>query len=355
MAIEEILDSDTPAPIHQDEVIDEVVPEVKPVTEEISDERLPHRAILEEPYTEQIEFDQDKETIPLPSGPDYETREKLNAAPHVNLVDNVDSRKWANTLEQGLEFNTFAEGFIPTLEEQDALFKQSVEFNGQRYAAQAPRVKQTENESLKGERAVLRVIRQLGLGTTFQVPLWHSGIWVTLKPPTEAEIIELNRLMIAEKIRLGRYTYGLVYSNLTGYTVNYLVDFILSHVYSTTIKNEELPVNQLKDHIAVQDLFTLVWGFACTMYPKGFQYRRACINDPEKCNHVIEEKLNLNKLLWTNVQALTEWQKSHMASRQPFLRDLSAMKKYKEEMLKLKPRRIKLTIVTGKQIGRAHV
>lgn len=341
--IEEPAKSLIPPSIINDEVFEDAV---KPSTTPVIDDqpRKPHRAKLEEPYSSADVFKPNAETVTLPSNHDFEVNQSLEATPHIKLMDNDSTRKWGQAVKDGLEFNTFAEGFVPTMEDETALYKQAVDFNGQRYSAQAPKIKNTENENLKGERAVLRVIRQLGLGTTFQIPLWHTGIWVTLKPPTEAEIIELNRQMVSEKIRIGRYTYGLVYSNTTSYTVNYLVDFILSHLYTTTVKNEELPVSQLKNFISVQDLFTLVWGFACTMYPKGFQYRRACINDPEKCNHVVEERLNLSKLLWVNVNALTEWQKSHMSSRQPFIKDLASVKKYKEELIRIKSRRVKLSV-----------
>lgn len=326
-----------------DEVFDEPPPVAAPIKEEEKVERKPHRAKLDDPYSIPAEVNQSEETISLPSNLDFETRAKLESTPNINLMDNPAARKWGEAIKDGLEFNTFAEGFVPTLEDQEASFRQGVEFNGQRYSAQAPKIKDSTNENLKGERAVLRVMRDMGLGTTFQVPLWHTGIWVTLKPPAESEIIELNRRLVAEKIRLGRYTYGLAYSNTTSYTNSLLLDFIFAHTYTTTVRNEELPISKLKDVISTQDLFTLIWGFACTMYPRGFQYRRPCINDPEKCNHVTEEKLNLSKLQWTNTNALTEWQKSHMTTRQPYGRDMGSVKRYKEELLRTKPRRLTLT------------
>ena len=316
------------------------------VNEQLSEVKPDPRSAItvDEDYSfPNTEWDEEAITVRLPSDTSGNTKDVLEKTPNINLVDNPDSRKWAGVVNDGLEYTTFANAFGDVFKNTNAHFRQGIEYNNQRYQAQAPKLKNTENENLKGERAVLRVLRQLGLGTTFQVPLWHSGIWVTLKPPTESEIIELNRLLINEKIRMGRYTYGLIYSNTTAYTIDILVDFIISHIYTTTVKSEELPISSLKNFLSVQDLFTLIWGFACTMYPKGFQYQRACLTDPEKCHHVLEEKLNLSKLLWTNNNVLTDWQKSHMASRQPFDRDLSAVKKYRDEMLSLKSRRIKLS------------
>lgn len=307
---------------------------------------------LDEDYSEPVSAWRDDEvTVAMPSDTAVRVSEKLEATPNIDLTDNPHSRKWANVISDGLRYTTFAGVLNDTFLQPNAQFKQYLDYNGQRYQAQAPRTKAVENEHLKGESAVLRVIKQLGLGTTFQVPLWHSGFWVTLKPPTDAEIIELNRYLIAEKIRMGRHTYGLIYSNTLVYTIDALADFIIAHVYNTTVKNEELPLTELKKHISVQDLFTLVWGFACTMYPRGFQYQRACLNDPEKCTHVLEERLNLSKLLWVNNRALNDWQKAHMASRQPFQKDLASVKRYRDELLSLKPRQVVIEKdTTGAQI-----
>lgn len=278
--------------------------------------------------------------IVLPSNFDKETRAVLEKAPNIDLLDDPDSRAWATDLAEGLELSSYNETYVHTLEDEEADFQQKLEHSGVGLSAQAPRFKTIENQTLKGERAVIRFVSHLGLGSLFQVPLWHSGLWVTFKPPSEAEIIELNRLINADKISFGRYSYGLSFSNTSSYLTNRLVDYALAHVYDLTCKAEDVTVSNLKDHISCQDIPILLWGFICTMYPRGFMYRRACINDAEKCNHVVSDTLNISKLQWTNINALTDWQKVFMSGRASKGKDLASINRYKEELSLIQNKRI---------------
>lgn len=300
--------------------------------------RKGHRAVRAYPTsTDPIEGG---DQLDLPSSFDRETREQLERIPNIKLLDSPEGRQWAQQVREGMTMTAEAEMFVPTLEDENAEFHQHLQHNGVSLMAQPPKFKPLENQNLQGERAVIRLISHLGLGTLFNVPLWHSGIWVTFKPPSESEILELNRALIADKIKFGRYTYGLAYSNTTSYTIDRLVDFALAHVYDLTAKAEDITVDNLRKHISSQDIPSLLWGFVCTMYPRGFRYRRACVADPEKCNHVLEETLNVTKLQWTNVNALSDWQRTHMSVRQPKSKDLASITRYREELSKMQKKRV---------------
>jgi hypothetical protein len=292
-----------------------------------------------------------KDSITLPSNFDKETRQALERMPNIDILDNPEARQWAETVSKGLELSTYDEVFVPTLEDQDSSFNNKNEHNGVSLNPQPPKFKAVENQNLKGERAVIRVISHLGLGTLFQVPLWHSGLWITFKPPTETEIVELNRILISDKIKFGRYSYGLTYSNITSYTTDRLVDFAIQHMYDITAKTEDITIDNVKNHISCQDLPSLLWGFICTMYPKGFNYRRACVNDPDKCNHIVEETLNVSKLQWPNMNALTDWQKTHMTGRQSKVKDLTSINRYKEELSRTQKKKILINADSDRAIS----
>ncbi len=324
-------------------VTDQVITESKPVLTDEVVTRKPQKVTQD--YVVSEEGNNTQPPIIFPANFDKETRDVLNKMPNVNLLDSPQTRQWASDVAEGLELTTHNEAFVETLEAEDADFKQKLEDNGISLMAGSPKFKSIQNETLKGERAVIRFISHLGLGTLFQTPLWHSGLWVTFKPPTESELIELNRVLVSDKIMFGRYTYGLVYSNLLSYTTDRLVDFALAHVYDLTAKTDKITVDNLKEHVSCLDIPSLLWGFVCTMYPKGFKYRRACINDPEKCNYVLEEVLNLIKLQWTNNNALTEWQKTFMSGRQSKSKDAESVLRYQDELRAAKQKR--LTINEG--------
>jgi len=65
------------------------------------------------------------------------------------------------------------------------------------------------------------------------------------------------------------------------------------------------------------------------------------MTDPEKCNHVAQERLNLFKIQWTNSRGLTAWQNSHMAAaRASNSKKLVDIEKYQSEMLDTQPRTV---------------
>ena len=334
--------------VEEEEVIEPLKPEEKE-PEDIDIRK--DQNVIQEMDINSVDKIASGDEITLPSNFDKETRKVLEKTPNINLLDNPQSRDWANAITDGLEFNTLNEAFVPTLEDNDSEFRHKLEHSGISLNGQAPKFKQAENLNLKGERAIIRLISHLGLGTLYQAPLWHSGLWVTFKPPSESEIIELNRTLMNDKIRFGRYSYGLMFSNMTVYTTDKLVDFALAHVYDITSKVGDISIENLKEHVSCQDIPSLLWGFICTMYPKGFKYRRACVNDPEKCNHILSDTLNVSKLQWTNVKALTEWQKTFMSARQSKIKDLASITRYKEELSRIQTTRLDINKDTPNAIS----
>lgn len=294
-------------------------------------------------YPLSIPGTKDTETLSLPTDYTSNVRDTLNELPNVNLTDNPEAREWVDTLNRGLEMLPAQEMFKDTLAEaHNGDFTQKPIYNGKPLVPGSPKFEKLENSVLKGEKAVIRVLQTLGLGNLFQVPLWHSGIWVTIKPPTEAEIIELNRQLINDKVQFGRSTYGLAFANTTAYTVDRLMDFIVDHIYNTTLKADSLTGDQLKQMISCQDIPILLWGIASTIYSNGFKYQRACITDPGKCNHILEETINVTKLLWTNISGLTDYQKEHMSFRQARTRTSEQIARYKDELQVIHKSRVRL-------------
>lgn len=272
-------------------------------------------------------------TISLPSEVYKQTAAAINSVPNVSIVNTQEDREWARVARDGLDLNTVEEILVGSLNRGNGHWRQALEVNGDKLIPKAPGFKETSNTELKGERGKLRVLSQLGIGTLFQVPLYHTGIWVTFKAPTEGYLLELNRLILSDKIRFGRNTYGLAFSNTSSYTTDRLVSAALEHVYDTSLDITGSGVSSLKDIISSQDIPSLLWGFACTMFPKGFQYERACLADPEKCNHVEREVVNITKLQFVDTSELTDWQKAHMSVRRPNSKSIESIRRYQEELL----------------------
>ncbi len=294
-------------------------------------------------------FDPTEEHISLPSATLDAIETIAENTPNIDTNDNVNGRKWAEALENSTEITTVRGIFNKLTNSEKVAFKQYIEGNnGGKLAAGIPNFKFNDGEKVSGTRAVMRFRSLLGYGTVLQIPMWHSGFWLTLKAPSEIEQLEIQRKLLEEKISLGRMSHGLVYANNSAYLAKWLIDFAIEHIYDTSIKGQEFNYHK---NILITDLQTLIWGIACTIWPNGFQYTRACISDPAKCNHVVEEKLNLGKLLWVDSKALTEEQRFHMSQRGGSKMSMESIEKYQSQFSFINDATRTYTTKTGNEIS----
>lgn len=260
----------------------------------------------------------------------------------MNYTMSAPQRKWVESLQQGFSGNSSVDDvYSDRLNEEGSDFRQHVDYNGNTYRGRAPVFKRKPgSREIDGENALIQLVTHLGVGGLFRAPMWNTGMWVTFKPATETELLELNRLLHMDKIQMGRTSHGLALSNYVVYSVERVFDFALRHVYNTSIRSEELPLSNLRDWISPQDINSFIWGFLCANYPSGFHYMTGCVSNPVKCNYVIEETLNVTKLQWVDNSDLTDWQKQHMSSMAANSKSLDSLKRYKEEMKRVQSRRI---------------
>lgn len=317
---------------------------VEPAAEEGAYKPLrPMNFELRHPYTGgEIEYNPDLPTVPYPSASRKATTDSLKRAPHINITGKkVDAL--AMTIRDSL-------GQIALGNDQDDLrgregsdFRQEVEINGQKLFGFAPRFTPKAGVKYVGEAARNLVRTQVGLGTVFQAPLWHSGFWITLRTPSEGDLIELHRALAQEKITLGRSTYGILFSQVTGYTTKVMLDFIEAHIHSHSLILPDDGSKSVTEYIKAADYQILVWALTCATWPSGYQIQRACMTDPEKCNYVLTERVNVARLLWVDASSLTERQRAHMLSRQKHSMKPEQVELYCSEFLRGRQAKVKLS------------
>lgn len=269
----------------------------------------------------------DADTLHLPGGNVEQVRHVINDGPNISLDDNAAGREWAESLRESADALCVRGIGDVAAKRETAEYHQRIDSERGPLCAGIPNLKFNTGEKVGGVRAVLRVRSLLGMGSILQIPLWHSGFWITIKAPSEGALLELQRRLIDEKINLGRNTHGLAFANTSVFIAGWLIDFVFAHIYDTTVKGEF----DMRKHIKVLDIPTIIWGLACTIWPNGFQYSRACIADPEKCNHVIHEKLNLSKIHWVDRNSLTQKQINHMMSRGGTSMTIESVEAYQKE------------------------
>jgi len=263
--------------------------------------------------------------IALPSGPYKELRERYR-----NSIGENPSKAMINNVAvfQATEGQA-GDQFFDTLAGEDE-FIQAPEFEGHVLRGSRPPINNTSG-ALSGNRAVAHVRNILGLGYGFNVPLWHSGFWVRIKTPNEAEILDFYRELSNQKISLGRQTFGLAFNNNKVYMVEGLIEFAKRHVTDT---NLDVPDDfDWTEVLDIRDLEIIAWGMACSIWTNGFTYARSCTSDLTACTHVVEDLVDVIEMLFVRKQQLTKYQLAHMAKRGPKLITLDALKKYNGEFI----------------------
>jgi len=185
---------------------------------------------------------------------------------------------------------------------------------------------------LTGSAAVAKFSSKLGIGEHVMVPLWHSGFWVTIRPPKDSDIINLEIALAENEIRLGRETATLIYSNYSVIYTRIIVDFIVSHIINTSVK---LPADvDIKDIIMVQDLYPLMLGMLSAMNPEGYSIIRNCVNtavlvnDKPICDYTVASEVKPIKLLKVDKKILSEEAKTHMSVRRPDSKTIDQIRDY---------------------------
>jgi len=321
------------------EPIKESIPEaLEQFTSELKQEEVPVEQFNS--YQRYTYFKTDKEvskaiySFKLPSVPLTVLNKKLSDQQNLDIDEkDVKYKEWKEATEEALEYYTPFSLYQNCFTDKTRSFKQGVEKDDQLKSISDFKFKKTEGE-IKGELALLKVSKLLGLGDVVSVPLPHSGISVTIKPPTEKDLIDFYNIIFREKAILGRATSGLTLSNFSVFVNSKVLEFIIKHVHS--VNYSDINKSDLGNYIVIHDLPILAWGFAASVYPNGFNFKRSCVEDLSKCNHVLSGLVDVKKLLWVDNTAFTSVQKDIYFEDRPNKHTLEVYRKYKAEHTRVK-------------------
>ena len=248
------------------------------------------------------------------------------------LETTEEGAAWLSRLAQGQQHAVPGDVFTRSLQQPDSEWVQRPEHEGERLGIARPRFSDDSNGGkLTGQQAVIRMQQVTGMGALLRFPLYHTGIWITLKAMSDVDLLELDRRIANEKIRMGTATYGMVFSNTSAVSSEYLIQAILANVYSTTAPSSE--PDDLFALIDIRDYPMLILGALSTQYPDGYPYERRCVAGAKKCQHTVSETLLLHKLSWTNQRRLTAEQKKHMSMRSG-KRTAEDLKRYRDAFVR---------------------
>jgi len=200
-----------------------------------------------------------------------------------------------------------------SLMRDEALWSQTVDVDGKHISGGIPKQRLANDGKYSLEELRSYVTRKAGVGGTVDFPLWHSGLWLRFRAPSLMALTSMHQAVADVKVKVGSESRGLAFSNVSHFIKTIVVDFALQHVIKANV-SYATPTD-LKPMIDTRDVPGLLLGLAATLYPGGYPYASPCVADLGACNHITKELYHLVNMWWVDTNALTQWQKRHMAFR----------------------------------------
>ena len=214
-------------------------------------------------------------------------------------------KKWSEITKQANKMRKLLSALEPQEEEKYARY---LKHNDTELKPFVPSFKQGIVNTSK-LAAITKIRARLSKGRDLTVPLYSSGIWVTITSPTETELVNLQRQLLQDRIMLGRRSYGLSHSATTVYTVETIMYFILDHMRPVYIGKTKDVNNELTmDMLSVMDIDLIIAYMVSTMFPEGFGISRTCSNDIASCTATTSASLDILEIIYPVISKFSEEQ-----------------------------------------------
>lgn len=241
---------------------------------------------------------------------------------------------WYQGIVQGFRSHPSKGVFEDALANPNADWRNSLQHNGQNVNIGRPKFSNKGRGSrMSSERLELSIRSTLGLGAPIQVPLVGSGFYATIRPMGEDEIIALWREVIAETVRLGRITHGLIFSNNQVFAAKAMFQAFVNTMFQTTVS--DLPNENLADHLTINDLPIIAHAVATSIYPNGLPVQRSVFTEDgnNMPKEEIKQLIDIRKCLFMNAKMFKDEQLAHMVKRIEKPMTLKMVKEYRDQFV----------------------
>ena len=263
-----------------------------------------------------------------------------DANKHRSISALIEAFYQVSTNTYGSEYKAFFDRNVGNL------VQYVVGHKGTKIRTSYPEFNISENtEVLSGKPAIRYLNKLTKTGNTTKIPLWHSGLWVTIDPFSEIEMLDLNLALSRHQLELGLNTRGASFTGDDIHVVGTIVDFILAHVIDCNLK--DFSRTSLQKLILSTDIPALLAGALAAIYPSGYPVFHTCVNkEAGICNYNITAKrkengdfypdsmLDFTKMLWVDQTHLTAEDNMVMSSLSRSL-SYDEIKKYQSRIFGL--------------------
>ena len=258
------------------------------------------------------ELDPDEESsslLKLPAAATKTIDDSFKQSIKLNLKEDPSTLDWATGITEGIKTNAFDERFVDSLKE--GTWSKDLDDGDSKVGAGEEILDHLSKTKVTGPDAIARANIYMGGGTYYTVPCWGTGIWYTMQPIAEKDLLELYRAINANKVELGAYTYGAIFSSVSGFTVEAIANFIVKNISSTTLQYNEM--DDILEHISLNDFQAMVAYLNKSVYTNGINYETSCTADPENCTKVVKRKVDVSRLVRTKEEAVPAKLRTFMA------------------------------------------
>lgn len=235
----------------------------------------------------------------------------INPLPEKEM-ERLFTSDWGVSLVLGEELAYRNDDLAEALDRTDSIWDHGQMHDGRKINIGRYSPKSAGGQEISGLMAVARLAASQNIGKPVTAPLWHTGIWVTLRPSQNIDLMNMEAKVSSLKAAFGRQTRGRVFSQSDVYLKMTVVDFVLDHIEATTAPSGDKA--DLKALIKITDIPLLVWAMASANHPQGHHYAQACTAKPGKCSYVARGKVNIPDLLYVDSSAFTDNQRKAMLS-----------------------------------------
>jgi len=300
------------------------------------------------------DYKKDRQLLIIPSGFYGEVKELLES---LSIFTEEEILEKFDSEEDLIALKVVEDGFNNT--ERNDMFKDTVNDRNFEQGLQVGdknicvRELQIKSDALKGvlsgKKALLKLNAKLGLSNEVQIPLYHSGFHITLSNLDEATIISLSAKLARRKLELGKNTFGQAFSNDNVLFADIILDFIVDHMSSTSLKLD--PDDDIKEFIKTPDIYTMAIAIMRSIEPEGFDITRSCHNSivvdenvKPKCNFTLAATLDLEKIIFVDKDAFDEFHKELLLKRSPNSVTKDDVKQYQDTLSVLKPKDVSVKL-----------
>ena len=209
-----------------------------------------------------------------------------------------------------------------------------IKYDDKQYGIIYPTVKKIKNDA----SFLMELQEGVGLGKMTKIILWNSGLWITIRPPQNEDLINLYTKLTQEVEYIAENTTMYGFSNISSVFYKVIWEYVLSHLIDTSLN---VNPKYLIKYISILDMDTILLGVLSQLFYSGFNTTLLCKNNyvldqdkNPKCNFSYNVNLDLPKLLWVDTSRVTTEMMSIIAKRGPRSQSINEIKEYQD---KIKP------------------